>query len=186
MGIENFHRQTALGERLEKERFDRAYPVVNAGFRVGHFKHLTPRQQEVLITLYSLHNLPEENSTETDPTLISYGQCVESLGTTRQAIEQRHNSAVRRLERVRNNLPPVRNMGRPAYEMDSDTRKLLLQNQDLSMGGLHELFSRSEQVIRRWLDEAEMPRRKIGRPRKEKPDVPRRPVGRPRKSGVSS
>ena len=170
MGIENFHRQTALGERLEKERFERAYPVVIAGFRVGHFKHLTPRQQEVLITLYSPHNLPEENSTETDPTLISYGQCVESLGMTRQAIEQSHNSAVRRLERVRNDLPPV-DRSKPAYEMDSNTRELLLRNRHLSMEELSKLAGYSTPVIRRFRDELELPRN---------------PQGRLGKSGVSS
>mgnify|MGYP001560196429 CR=1 FL=1 len=88
------------------------------------------------------------------------------FGVTREAIRQVRDRAIGKLERLQRGEAGTKRRGIPRLEMDSNTRELILQNRDLSMGKFHELFGRSVPIIRRWIDEAGVPRRKMGRPRK--------------------
>ncbi len=90
----------------------------------------------------------------------------QSGNVTRETIRQARNAGIRKLERLQRGESATKRKGTSKLKMDPNTKELLLQNRDLSMGGLHELLGHSTPIIRRWLDEADMPRRKIGRPRK--------------------
>lgn len=89
------------------------------------------------------------------------------INISRQSMSLNEKAGFGKFERLQRGEPEVKRRDISKLEMDSNTRELLFQNKHLSMRGFRELFGHSEQVIRRWIDEAEMPRRKTGHPRIE-------------------
>lgn len=113
MGIER-GKVFPIGEKQANERFMRTKDFIEEAFANGHFVHLPQGQREALITLYSLG----DSDTRTTPlTFTKYGGELE-VRVSRQAIQDRHRRALRRLERIKNGQPPVEESGRSKLEID--------------------------------------------------------------------